>query len=104
METAYIQLIKPDFPSNADFFPSADIRQSVAEHRSPISNRKDTNIIYNSQKKKQQPIFQNIFSISVYRTFVRLLTTGWWVTFGEIVGRRQGRHYRLHTHLPQLSL
>ena len=38
METAYIQLMiksNPDFPSNADFLPSADIRQSVAEYRSP---------------------------------------------------------------------
>ena len=26
---------KPDFPSNADFLPSADIRQSAAEYRSP---------------------------------------------------------------------
>ena len=45
METAYIQLLEPDFLSNADFFPSADVRQSVAEHRSPISNRKDTTFL-----------------------------------------------------------
>jgi len=25
----------PDFPSNADFLPAADIRQPVAEYRSP---------------------------------------------------------------------
>ena len=61
METAYIQLMvlnQTDFPSNADFLPSADIRQSVAEYRSPdIFTDKDTNnfaITPKNQKKIQK--------------------------------------------------
>ena len=64
METAYIQLMKPDFPSNADFFPSADIRQSVAEHRSPIfSNRKDTFFFIIRNKKSK---YFTIFAFSFF--------------------------------------
>ena len=42
----------PDFPSNADFLPSADIRQSVVEYRSP-------NIFSVQRYKKNQQKIQN---------------------------------------------
>ena len=40
----------PDFLSNVDFLPSADIRQSVAEYRSPNTFcDKDTNFFHKHQ-------------------------------------------------------